>query len=58
MGSAEPFEMATHYLPSDSIRRFISGTPSIIGMLAMQDMLALIERAGIDAVRTKSQALT
>ena len=58
MGSAEPFEMAKHYLPSDSIRRFISGTPSIIAMLAMQDMLALIEQAGLEAIRAKSVALT
>ena len=58
MGSAEPFEMAKHYLPSHSIRRFISGTPSIIGMLAMQDMVALIEQAGLEAIRAKSVALT
>jgi len=58
MGSANPFAMAEHYTPSDGIRRFLSGTPSIIGMLAMQDMLALIEQAGLEAVRTKSMALT
>jgi kynureninase len=58
MGSAQPFEMAKHYLPSDTIRRFISGTPSIIAMLAMQDMLALIEQAGLEAIRAKSVALT
>jgi kynureninase len=58
MGSASPFAMAEHYTPSDGIRRFLSGTPSIIGMLAVQDMLALIERAGIDAIRAKSVALT
>jgi kynureninase len=58
MGSAEPFAMAEHYVPSDGIRRFLSGTPSIIGMLAMQDMLALIEQAGLDAIRAKSVALT
>jgi kynureninase len=58
MGSAEPFAMAEHYTPSDGIRRFLSGTPSIIGMLAMQDMLALIEQAGLEAIRAKSVALT
>jgi kynureninase len=58
MGSASPFAMAEHYAPSDGIRRFLSGTPSIIGMLAVEDMLALIERAGIDAIRAKSAALT
>jgi len=58
MGSSSPFEMAERYTPSDGIRRFLSGTPSIIGMLAIQDMLALIERAGIAAIRAKSVALT
>jgi kynureninase len=58
MGSAEPFAMGEHYSPSDGIRRFLSGTPSILGMLAMQDMLALIDRAGLDAIRAKSIALT
>jgi kynureninase len=58
MGAAEPFAMAEHYAPSDGIRRFLSGTPSILGMLAMQDMLALIEQAGLEAIRAKSVALT
>jgi kynureninase len=58
MGAADPFAMAKHYTPSDGIRRFLSGTPSIIGMLAMQDMLALIEQAGLEAIRGKSIALT
>jgi kynureninase len=58
MGSANPFAMAEHYMPADGIRRFLSGTPSIIGMLAMQDMLSLIEQAGLETVRAKSIALT
>jgi kynureninase len=58
MGSANPFAMGEHYMPADGIRRFLSGTPSIIGMLAMQDMLALIEQAGLETIRAKSTALT
>jgi kynureninase len=58
MGSAEPFAMAEHYAPSNGIRRFLSGTPSIIAIQAMQDMLALIEQAGLEAIRAKSVALT
>src|SRR5690606_20978993 len=46
------------YRPAEGMRRFLSGTPPIVGMIAMQDTLALIEEAGIDAVRAKSIALT
>ncbi len=58
MGHADPFLMGPGYTPAPSARRFLSGTPAIIGMVAMQDMLALIESVGIDAVRAKSVALT
>lgn len=58
MGSATPFEMGPGYEPHRGIRRFISGTPAVVGMLAMQDMLALIAEVGIDAMRAKSVALT
>ncbi|WP_010204074.1 kynureninase [Salinibacterium sp. PAMC 21357] len=58
MGSSSPFEMGPGYAPHHGIRRFISGTPSIVGSLAMQDMLGLIEQAGIPAIRAKSVAMT
>jgi kynureninase len=58
MGHADPFLMGPGYTPAPSLRRFISGTPSILGMLAMQDMLALIDSVGMVAVRAKSVALT
>ncbi len=58
MGAAEPFAMADRYQPAPGIRRFVSGTPPILGMLPLQDMLALIDRAGVAAIRSKSLALT
>lgn len=58
LGSAQPFEMGQGYQPAPGVRRFLSGTPPVIGMLAMRDMIALIEEVGIDAVRQKSVALT
>lgn len=58
MGSAAPFEMGPAYAPHDGVRRFLSGTPAIVGMLAMQDMLDLVDAAGMPAVRAKSVALT
>ena len=58
MGAADVFAMGPAYVPARGMRRFLSGTPPIVGMLALEDSLALIERAGIDAIRTKSIALT
>ncbi|MHC5797499.1 kynureninase [Lacisediminihabitans sp. FW035] len=58
MGAADVFAMSEGFVPADSMRRFISGTPPVMGMLAMRDMLDLIEEVGIEAIRTKSLALT
>jgi kynureninase len=58
MGADDPFVMGPAYAPAAGIRRFLSGTPSVLGMLAIQDMLGLVEEAGIEAVRAKSVALT
>ena len=58
MGAAAPFQMGPVYQPAGGIRRMLSGTPPIVGMLALQDMLALVEKAGVEAVRAKSMGLT
>jgi kynureninase len=58
LGTAEPFAMGPEFVPAEGIRRVISGTPPIVGMLPMRDMLELIERAGMPAVRAKSLALS
>ena len=58
LGSADPFGMAQGYAPAAGIRRLVSGTPPVLGMLPVQDMVSLIAEAGIHAVRAKSVALT
>jgi kynureninase len=58
MGTADVFAMGPEYTPARGIRRFISGTPPIVGMLPMAETLAMIEEAGIIAIRAKSVALT
>ena len=58
MGHAEPFAMGPDYVPATGIRRFLSGTPPILSMIPIEDMLALIEQAGMAAVRQKSVLLT
>lgn len=58
LGAGDPFAMGADYVPAAGIQRVVSGTPPILGMLAIQDMIALIAEAGMDAVRAKSVQLT
>jgi len=58
LGSAAPFEMAQGYQSGPGMRRVLSGTPPILGMVGLEDTVALIDEAGIDAIRSKSIALT
>ncbi len=58
MGVRDVFRMGPEYQPADGLRRFLSGTPTIIGMLALQDTVAMIRECGNQAVRDKSVALT
>jgi len=58
IGSRAPFEMGQGYEPADGIRSFLTGTPPIVAMQPLVDMLALLAEVGIDAVRAKSVALT
>ena len=58
MGHTDPFLMGPGYTPAAGMRRFLSGTPPVLGMLPVQDMLELVAEAGIAAIRAKSEALT
>jgi kynureninase len=58
MGAADVFAMSDRYTPSTGIRQFISGTPPVLGMLAMDAMLELIEEATVTRIRNKSVTLT
>ena len=58
LGAANPFSMTEGYAPAVGVRSLVSGTPPILNMVALAEMLTLIEAAGIDAIREKSIALT
>ena len=58
LGSARPFEMGQGYEPGPGMRRVLSGTPPVLGMVGLQDTLALLDEAGLPAIRAKSIALT
>ena len=58
MGATDPFLMGPTYTPVPGVRRFLSGTPPVLGMLPLRDMLTLVAEVGIDVIRAKSTALT
>ncbi|MEQ7848097.1 kynureninase [Nocardioides kribbensis] len=58
IGAHDPFLMGPTYRPAEGIRRMLSGTPPVVGMQPVRDMLELLDRVGIAAVREKSVGLT
>ncbi len=57
-GHTDPFAFDTEYEPAASIKRFQTGTMPIISMVAIEPGVTLTARAGMDAIRTKSVALS
>ena len=58
MGHASPFAMSPDYVPAEGIRRFLSGTPPIVAMNALEcgiDMWLEVDQA---ALRDKAMGLT
>src|SRR5579859_7065848 len=58
MGASDPFAMGPKYRPAQVIRKVIPGTPPVLAMQPLKDMVELIAEAGLTAVRDKSVALT
>lgn len=62
MGHAAPFEFNPAYAPARGIARYLCGTPSVLGLAALEcgvdTVLAAEPIGGIDALRSKSLALT
>jgi len=57
-GQAGQFEMGPKYEPAPGIGRFLTGTPDIIGVTAVQEGTKLLGEAGMTRLRAKSTALT
>ncbi len=62
MGHAAPFEMSPGYRPAEGVSRYLSGTPAVIGISALEcgvdTLLAAEAYGGLEALRKKSLALT
>lgn len=58
MGARDIFAMAPRFEPAEGIRRALSGTPSVLGMVGVEQGVEMLAEAGLDRVRAKSTALT
>jgi kynureninase len=57
-GQRQQFAMAPGYEPLDGVGRFAAGTPSILGVVAVDEGVGLVAEAGLARVREKGMALT
>jgi kynureninase len=57
-GQEDQFAMGPSYNPTTGMGRFLSGTPSVLGLLAIDAAVEIVESAGIPALWAKSQQLT
>lgn len=53
-GQHMPFEFSLRYEPAEGIQRFLSGTPPILSMAAVEPAVSMLLDAGIELLREKS----
>ena len=57
-GADDIFSMAAELTPAPDARRMLSGTPGVLGIVAVEEGVRLVAEAGIDRIRAKAVALT
>jgi kynureninase len=57
-GQRDLFAMGPRYEPAPGIGGWLAGTPSVLGLVAVEEGARLIEAAGLAAIRAKGMALT
>ncbi|WP_153503201.1 kynureninase [Cumulibacter manganitolerans] len=57
-GQADQFAMGQTYEPVETIERFLSGTPPMLGVTAVEEGVRTIADAGIEALETGGRLLT
>lgn len=57
-GAADVFAMVPTYEPASGVRRMLSGTPNVLGLVAVDEGVRLVAEAGLDRIRAKGVALT
>jgi len=58
LGHARPFDFDLRYEPADGMQAFVTSSPSMIALAALNGALDVFERVTMDQVRAKSLALT
>lgn len=54
MGQEKPFEFGLNYRPVAGLRRFVTGTPSMLSLALIEPGVDLLLAAGMDRLRAKS----
>ena len=57
-GQHEQFAMGDPYDPEPGITHYLTGTPSVLGLVAIEAAVEVLAGVGIDALRARSIALT
>jgi kynureninase len=57
-GRADQFAMGRGYAPAPGIAAWLTGSPAILGLVGVEEGVALLADAGIDRLRAKGIALT
>ena len=57
MGHRAPFDFETRYRPAAGMRRFLTGTPGILSMVALEEGLRTFDGVDMEALRAKSEEL-
>lgn len=57
-GQRDQFAMERPYEPAEGVDRFLAGTPSVLGLVAVRAGAELVGEAGIEAIAAKGRRLT
>jgi kynureninase len=58
LGRRDPFEMAPGFEAASGMRGFLSGTPPVLGLVAVEEGVKVVGEAGMGAIRDKGIRLT
>jgi kynureninase len=58
LGRRDPFEMAHGFEVAEGIRGFLSGTPPVLALAAVDEGIRVVAEAGIERIHAKGIALT